>query len=278
MRYTKLKLTWGPGIGDTLTFALDPMRIASPYSVQSISGLEPPDVVLAMSTKAEEGAVLQGRRANNRQIVILLGFRPEYSSGQSVGELRRKLYGMLTPKLSYNVIIQLTDDTGTDVLQTIGNVSKMDTNPFSKDPQTQITLDCLSPYFTGKTFVHPTPGSLSGGVTSFTVPNDGDAPAGFICNVTINDTQPLFRFFTWDESEWIHITYPFLAGDTIQINTIMGQREVTMTRSGNKVNMLQFLSPNTSWLQLDPGPNQFKPTPTNYTMNSWSSTARYWGI
>jgi hypothetical protein len=284
MNFNKLRLTWGSGAGDTITLALDRMNLVSPYIVQNITGLEPPDLNLVVVTRSDEGGVLTGKRAANREIAILLGFQPQYSSGQTVSDLRRKLYGMLFPKLNGHIDVKLLNDAETDYLTTTAYVKSMDPNIFSKDPQIQIVLSCMSPYFDGIPYTHPSPADLSGKTDFFNITNQGDAPTGFITNVTINAATSFFRFFTedyvydFDHARFIHITYQFQIGDKLSINTISGQRYCTMVRSGTTINMLQYLSPNTSWLQLDAGLNRINPNIPDYTITSWKHTPRYWGV
>lgn len=277
MTFTKIRLKWGPGAGDLLTFRFGGINLNDPYLVKSITGLEPPLQPVAISEKAEEGGGYQGRRPDNREIVILMGFQPDYSNNQTVESLRRALYPMLTPKLRYTVNVTLLNDAETETWRTWGYVSKIVPNIFAKDPETQITIECLAPFWVSDQYVYPTPANLSG-QTSFTIVNAGDAPSGFEAQFTMTAATTFFRLFTEDEADWIHITYPFQIGDIVYINTTMGSRQVTMTRSGVTTNMLQYFSPNTSWLQLDGGANVFKPNVTTYTCQFWRHTPRYWGI
>lgn len=278
MTFTKIRLKWGPRTSDTITFRFDALNMFEPYLVKSITGLEGPDQVVSLSEIAEEGAGLQGVRTDDRQIVIQLGFQPDYSLGQSVEGLRRALYPMRNPKLRYKLTVQLLNEDETEIWQTTGRVSKMPTNPFTKDPEVQITINCLSPYWSSiGQYVHPNPSDISG-QTTFTINNSGDATTGFETVVTLTAANSFFRFFTEDESEWIHITYPFAIGDVLTINTSMGSRKVSLNRGGNIINMLQYFSPNTSWLQLDSGDNVLKPNTTSYVINSWTHTPRFWGI
>jgi hypothetical protein len=280
MTFTKIRLTWGTAAQDTITFRFDALNVTDPYLVKAIAGLEPVTQTVSMSDKAEEGSGYQGKRPDNRQIVILLGFQPDYSIGQSVESLRRALYPMLSPKLGGYVAVQLLNTDETEVWKTWGYVSKMPTNPFSKDPEMQITIDCTSAYFASTTDFLASSAQLTAwsGKTTFDVPNIGDATTGFEVNVTLTAANTFFRLFTVDELNWIHITYNFAIGDKIYINTKMGSRAVTMTRGSTVTNMLQYFSPNTSWLQLDGGTNTFKPNMTGYTMTRWKHTPRFWGI
>lgn len=277
MKYTKLRLSWGTAPEETVTLSLDQLNYTNPFFIKGVSGLEPPARNNYLSTKAEDGMVYQGYRFENREITILVGFQPEYSTGGNVGDLRQQLYGMLTPRQYGSITATLLTPDETDWIKTTCYAKNLEPNIFTKDPELQIVLSCTSSFFEGIPFVHPNPASLSA-KTIFDITNVGNASTGFITQVVMNSTQPFFRFFTEDEQRWVHITYPFVAGDIIDINTTIGQRFATLTRGGVKTNLLQYLSPNTTWLQLDRGLNRFKPTPTDYTITSWAHTPRYLGV
>jgi len=277
MTFTKLRLKWGPKANDTVTFRFGIMNNYEPYLVKGITGLEPVTHTVSLADRAEEGAGFQGRRPDNRQIVVQLGFQPDYSLGQTVESLRRFLYPMLVPKLDYSVQVTLLNEEETETWRTWGQVSKTPTNPFTKEPEMQITIDCLGPYWLGKDYVHPTPNSLSGKL-SFDIDNAGDAPTGWEIVVGITAVKTNFEIFRGDSKAWVLITYPFALGDQITINTVMGSRALTLLRNGVTTNMLQYFSPNSTYFQMDGGINTFLPLYTNYTVKSWKHTPRFLGI
>jgi hypothetical protein len=277
MTFTKLRLKWGPGTNDTVTFRFGVMNTTEPYLVKVISGLEPVTQTVSLADKAEEGSGFQGKRPDNRQIIIQLGFQPDYSLGQSVESLRRALYPMIVPKLDYSCSVVLLNEDETEKWQTWGQVSKMPTNPFSKDPEMQIVIDCLGPYWLGADYVHPSPSDLSG-KSSFSINNIGDAPTGWEIVVGITAAKTNFEIFRGDNKAWVLITYNFAIGDQITINTTMGNRNLTLLRGGVTTNLLQYFSPNSSYFQMDGGVNNFLPLYTQYTVKSWKHTPRFLGI
>jgi hypothetical protein len=277
MTFTKLRLKWGPNALDTVTLRFGVLNTTEPYLVKVITGLEPVAQPVSLASKAEEGSGFQGKRPDDRQIVVQLGFQPDYSQGQSVESLRRALYPMLVPKLDYSCAVTLLNEDETEQWRTWGHVSKTPTNPFSKDPELQIVIDCLGPYWLGDDYVHPSPSDLSG-KSSFTINNIGDAPTGWELVVNVTAAKTNFEIFRGDNKEWVLITYNFAIGDQITINTTMGQRNLTLLRSGATTNLLQFLSPNSTYFQMDGGPNTFNSLYTQYTVKSWKHTPRFLGI
>lgn len=277
MKYTKIEFNWGPSEDNKLLLTLDPLNVSSPYVIKSISGLEPPPVNIAIAKKQGGGGVYQGRSPENRQIVLTLGFQPNHHFGITIGDLRAIFYRMITPRLKGVLTITLYNDAMDDWLRTTGYISNIETNPFSKDPELQVTVDCLSPYLDKGVYVHPNP-SCYDKMPLVDIRNEGQAPTGFHMRVVLTGPTSFFRFFTEDSLNWIHITYPFLSGDIIDINTYEGDRSMTLTRGATKTNLIKSLSPNTSWLQLDGGYNRLIPNIITYQITELNFIPRFWGI
>jgi len=277
MTFTKLRLKWGPKAKDTVTFRFGIMNNVEPYLVKNITGLEPVTQTVSMSEKAEEGSAYQGRRPDDRQIIVTLGFQPDYALGQTIEGLRRALYPMMVPKLAYSVAVTLLNEDETEQWRTWGYVPKMPTNPFTKEPEMQITIDCSGPYWLGADYVHPSPASLSG-KSSFEILNTGDAPTGWEAAVVFTQARSNFQFTREDNNAWVLVTYPFSIGDQLTINTVMNNRALTLLRGGVTTNMLQYLSPNSNWWQMDGDTNVIQANTTAYTLKSWKHTPRFLGI
>ncbi len=192
MIYTKVQLIWGPATADKLTFILENQTTANTYVVKSISGLDPPPINLSIAELAFEGGVYQGRRPENREIVLTIGFQPNYGTGVNAGDLRKSLYKMLTPKLNNIITFKLLDNSEINWVQTTGHIKRMEANQFSKDPEIQITMTCLSPYFEHGQYTHPTPSSLNG-LNPLPITTEGDASTGFLITFGFSSNLTFFK-------------------------------------------------------------------------------------
>jgi hypothetical protein len=280
MTYDYVIFQYGPtGSTENVQFNLDSPNPVAEYVLESVSGLGPPPIDVIMADKVFEGGTFQGRRPQNREIVMLIGFRPLYTVGsRTVADLRRNLYGSLTPKGGYVPTFHILDLQA--VLPTVsskGYIKNIEPNIFSKDPQVQITMQCDSPYFSHAQFTHPTPGSLNGLVT-LPITNAGDAPTGFDISIKLLASTSSFVLTNTTANQLIRINYAFLANDTLRINTINGERNVTVTRGAVTTNLLNMMSLDSIWLQLVGGLNNIVPNQTTYQIVSLRYTSKMWGF
>lgn len=283
MGYDKVKLFWG-AVPYQQEFKFDDPDFNEDYTLESISGLEPPPIDVIIGDKVSEGGIFQGRRAQNKEIVILLGFKPTYQSGTaSLQDLRRKLYTLLSPPNNNIPAVYIYDSTGalpTAFIQ--GYIKSMEANPFSKDPQIQITISCVTPYFLLPQYTHPNPASLNG-INPIVVNNNGDVFAGFDITLKLTANATMLRLYGNGNHKHIRIDYAFLTNDFVRIVTTPGARSVTRTRGGIALNLLHNLNIASSWYGLDPGSNNLTVygsvgAITTFEVTAFSFLPRMWGI
>lgn len=278
MKYNKAQIIWGPLTDDKITFDLDDISYTTPYVVHSITGLEATKLTVSVGDKLFEGGYLQGVRPQNRNIVMLIGLQPDYSLGQDAGVLRKRLNKMLSPKQGSDVKFRLLDDLELEWVQTACRIENIEANPYVKDPQVQITIPCLSAYFEEPTYTFPSPATLSG-KTTIQITNNGDVPMGVYLEQTLTATMSSYTLTGTIPGQFMKITYAFLNGDKILINTNPGFRSIKRIRSGvADLNLLPYMSLDSSWLMMDYGLNVLTPSTTSYTVQSLIYTQRHWGF
>lgn len=278
MKYTKAQFIWGPSNDDKITFDLDDISYTTPYAVKSISGLEAPLNAISLGDKLFEGSYLQGIRPESRQIVMLISLQPNYLIGQDAGVLRKNLNKMLSPRQGSDVKFRLLDDLELDWVQAVGRVKSIEANPYVKDPEVQITFPCLSAYFEEPVYTFPGPATLSG-KTTIQVTNNGDVPMGIYLEQTLTANMASYILTGVIPSQFIKITYPFLANDRLLINTNPGFRSIKRIRTGvADVNLLPYLSLDSTWLMMDYGLNTLTPSTIAYTVQALIYTQRHWGF
>lgn len=259
----------------TMTFSLDSTIETSPYILKSIDGLDPPPINIVIQNSLYSGSIYQTRNPQLRQLVMRIGFQPNYSIGQTVADLRSQLYQWLTPKFGLPVKIMLLDSVGSVQAYTHGHVSKCEANPFTKDPEIVLTFDCESSYFTTDAYVYPSPGTLP--KTSFSIINPGDAPTGFMMQMTMTGTaSSIFMSDRYKSQLWI--SYSFLSGDVITVNTKPGSRVMSLLRSSVVTNLLPYQNNQSTWLQMFGGTNYFTMNTANYNFTALTLYPNYWGV
>lgn len=285
MQYNKLRLA----AYSTIDLPIRGILPTSPFIVKNVDGLGPPEIAVSIATTNNDGiGFYQGRKTQDREIVVSIGLNPDYSSGQTASDLRTLLYGLLVRSQEdfsgYHVredgvTISIMNDS--DVLMsTLGFVAKMEINPFSKDPEVAVTLNCPKSFF--ETDLHHETGIVYTPITgAVTIPNIGTVPTGFYFETTFTTTQSIFDMLNSNGS--MIITYPFAVGDRLYFNTQAGEREIMLDLAAiglNDVNMLPYIDPSFKWLQLDVGDNYFDGATQlgHATIGDVNYVPKFWGV
>jgi hypothetical protein len=234
--------------------------ISQGYSVQDIDGLDPVKATLVSSTFGSmDGEQYQSSRREKRNIVLTLGYEPDYATG-TVQDLRKKLYTFFMPKS--RVLLRFFQ-TGEPVYQIYGRVESFDSPKFAKEPTAVISMLCFDP-----DFYDPTPVILAANTTSSTVETPyiypGTVESGIIFRLYVNRND-LTEFTIYhrppDDSlrslEFGTAT-PLQSGDLLTISTIPGNKFATLTRGGVDTSFLFGISPQSDWISLFPGTNKLR--------------------
>lgn len=263
---------------------------AGPFILKGVDGLGPPEREVAISRTIREGGVRQGVRAANRQVVALVGLRPNWSTGQTSADLRDMLYGLLTTK--YNLPVKMQLMLGTAVVAVAkGDVSKIEPSLFTKSTEAQITLDCDYSALLAPNVQYQVPvKTVISGQTAIDVVNDGTAPAGFWTSFKFNSTPVVPIRFTDDSAsvqEKMVISGNWVTNDVLTIDTRDGSRGIWRSRPlgsgpgyGDPVSKVGNLSGGSTWLQMHGGDNRFLLNHTDITFvdDAFGHTPAYWGV
>lgn len=252
-----------------------PIVVAQPsdsYILKDATGLGPTGADVFSADLTVQGAVYQGRRPLSRELVFKVGLNPNYKNLETAATLRDRLYGMLTPETE-------NDDIPIEFLfkeilvaKTSGNVSKIEPVYFTKDPEVQITMECTWPYL-----VAPYPTLLVPKTfDTFSVQNVGNAPSGIEMKVVF--TAPVTNWTITHGTKVMKFNYPFLANDTLYINTQPGSRAVTLTRNAQDTDLIFAVAPGSKWIMLHGGNNVFTLSDNHYTWRFVQYTPQYLGV
>lgn len=251
--------------GSVLDFPLE--DTSGGFVVQGIEGLGPVKANIVSSSFADaDGEQYHSSRREARDIKISLGLEPDYGT-QSVKELRDQLYSFFMPKTKVVLGFHLFDkfasglpDETLDV-QIEGYVETTEPNIFAKEPTIDISIHCPDP-----DFIIPASTVLSGNTvsslaTSWNIPYEGSIETGITFKLNVNRSISAFsiQHTLPDQTvKNVDVTYDLLNGDVVEIDSNFGSKGVYLTRAGVKSSILYAQSPQSNWLELWPGDNNFQ--------------------
>lgn len=274
MRYDGLRLTSPYASPTVIDLPLVGLSQSSNFILKSVTGLEPPDIDVGVKTTLDNAGIFQNVRPQNREIVMLIRLNPTWSLGQTVSDLRAQLYNMIS--IDGNPTTIEIRYAGATILQTTGWVKKFEASIFAPDSEVQITFGCYIPFLVPPGVTNVSFTGLS--KTAPVITNPGSAPSGFLMEITLTGAQAGGFTLTDDRGNKLQITYAFLSGDKITINTIAGSMAVSVLRSGTTTNLVQYISSDSKWLQMHAGVNTFT---TSFSTFNWTTLLYipfYWGI
>lgn len=116
-----------------------------PVFIRNIDGLGPVKADIATTPFASgRGELYQGSTTPKRNIVITLGFNPNWEGLQTMASLRHILYRYLMPEHWCKLRFFSQELPDVDIE---GYVESMDPNMFSQDPEVQVSIICPKPDF-----------------------------------------------------------------------------------------------------------------------------------
>jgi hypothetical protein len=243
---------------------------AGSYPVRDIEGLDPVDATLTTSTLASvDGAQPQNAQRGTRNITMKLGLEPDWSS-QTVQSLRKALYSWFSPKQNISLAFYF-DNLIAAVIA--GQVETCNAGIFVQDPEMDISILCYQP-----DFMAPQAVLFDSNTRNDQFPEaiqyDGTTDCGVVFTLgVISDLTEFVLSNTTPENQLQRMTIDgqFQAGDTITINTIPGQRAITLTRNNLSSSLMAGLDLSSIWIMLTQGNNLFRATDDvggqPYTMN-----------
>lgn len=282
MKFTKLRLVGATDV-DLPIVGADP---SGAFVLKSADGLGPTEVGVSIAETTQEGGLYQGRKAQNRQVVMRVGLQPEWDIGQTPEELRTDLYGLLTPKFGQLVRMEVVDVSDDVLAKAQGHLSKMEVALFSETPEVQITLDCDHPYLLAPVLKYQIPAEVVvADQTILDVVNEGTAPSGFTMGITFTAPTAVAIQIADDDpfGERMDISGSWAAGDTLIVDTRSGTRGIWKIPSGGSVpaSILDNLSGLSTWLQLHGGLNKIRVNNTSFDwhlVTGFGHTPAYWGV
>lgn len=232
-----------------------------PIHIRNIEGLEPVTAEIATTPFAtSDGVLLQGSSVGLRNIVLTLGFNPDWEGAQTVASLRQMLYAYLLPK-AWTKLRFFNDDLPTVDIE--GIVESLKPNIFSQDPEVQCSVICPKP-----DFIDPDAVIINGTVDDGTVENViayiGTVPTGFELRVQRTVANPSYTGVltitneTPNDSQIFEID-PVTIDTTksFKLSTIKNAKRVQNVdvADGDLTNLLAHMTGDSVWPEMRPGEN-----------------------
>lgn len=248
----------------------------SSYKIRGVDGLGPTDKEISMVRTSDSRVRLNQRNSVMRQIVMLLDLKPNLALGETVASLRQHFYQYHETRDEYPLEFRVFE--GPEVKAYINcYLEKIETPIFAKDPQIQLTFNCLSSNFVGVVDYANLADVDPDGVNGHTmqIPYDGTAKVGFYSGLTlISGTEnPLVISTLQNPRTLFEINYPFAMGDIVRFSTVPGSRYIDRWRSGSKISLLPYLKKGAVWPKLYEGVNGFRTASTKW---EWSADDTSW--
>jgi predicted phage tail component-like protein len=257
------------------------------FLVKSITGLGPVKAnVNTTEVATNDGSMFNSARLSQRNIVIQLAFIHSIY-GEDIEEIRQKSYKYFPIKKNVELVIE----TDNRYVRTIGYIESNEPDIFSKQEGTQISIICPDPYFYSASedgnnvtdfysidpvFEFPFSNeSLSEPLLIFgeiqiktegVITYHGDSEIGVMIYIHAIGPATNINIYNTETREVMSINTTKLealtgkgivASDDIIINTLKGEKSITLVREGKSYNILNCLDKNTDWFTLVKGDNIF---------------------
>lgn len=257
------------------------------FLVKSITGLGPVKAnVNTTEVATNDGSMFNSARLSQRNIVIQMVFVNSIY-GEDIEEIRQKSYKYFPIKKNVELVIE----TDNRYVRTTGYIESNEPDIFSKQEGAQISIICPDPYFYSVSedgdnvtdfysidpmFEFPfsnesltEPLLVFGEIqikTEGVITYTGDSEIGVMIYIHAIGPAEHINIYNTETREVMTIDTVklekltgrgLIAGDDIIINTLKGEKSITLVRSGVSYNILNCLDKNTDWFTLVKGDNIF---------------------
>lgn len=233
-----------------------PLSGGTSYPVIDVDGLDPVKVEIMTNRFANfDGEQYQGARGGMRNIVLTLGFAPDYHGGETVADLRSALFSHFMPKSSVKLVLT---STHMPVVEITGYVESCGAKPMSKDPEVQVSILC-----TKSDFINPQAKVVTGvcGAADTVVTYDGTVNTGLVLGLTLSNAASTWSFVNntgVDEIFGVNLDlnplYSMAAGSSILVKTTPGAKLATCS-TDTTYKMLSYVANASAWPMFKPGVN-----------------------
>lgn len=238
------------------------------YAITDIDGLNPPGASIVTSeTSLFDGAKFVSSKTETRQLDIAIAIQ------RNAEENRIALYNVVRTKQYIKVLYK----NGQRNVFIEGYVSDFSIDYFAQTQEATISILCPEPYFKDAEeiiagvnliiakFTFPFAIEATKKVTlgeyeevlEANVVNDGDVESGMVIEIHANGVVKNPVIYNRETTEFFGLDIELEQGDSVYINTTVGQKSVQLFRDAEYINIFNYIKQYSTWLQLAQGDNIF---------------------
>jgi len=261
------------------------------YTVFKIEGLAPPQATINSSVNTTtDGSNINSVRLENRNIVIYATIEGDVEAN------RINLYKYFPVKKS----IKLYFTNRSREVYIEGKVELIECDLFANRQVAQISIICTKPYFkavdelvtmfsdVSALFEFPfSIGAAGVEISAITtnirksIINTGDVDTGVV--IKLFAVGSIINPVIYDvlKRTYMRLNFTMLAGDTIIINTNVGEKSIELIRDGVSVNAMGYMAQGSTWFVLESGDNVFAYDAASGTSNlqlTFTTAVLYMGV
>lgn len=262
--------------GTSLSF--DMFENNSGYQVQDIEGLGPVKATLVSSDySGMDGLEFQSASRGARNIKLILDLEPDGVT-ETYTSLRTRLDSFFMTKTQ--IKMRFTKSSGLYV-DIVGVVEDVSVPIFAEDPVVTISIMCFLPDFLDPRMV-TLDGVTVSGATLTAIDYPGTVETDTVLTMNVNRSMSGFTIYNTPETgilQQLDFSAALLNGDVLVISSVRGSKGIFLTRTGITTSLLYGKTPQSSWIQLDEGINNFRVyAPGDPVPYQLDYTVRYGGI
>lgn len=230
-----------------------------------------------------------------RLIVMKIKLNPQLVASETIESLRDHLYRVIASSRTGLVELRVMSN-GSTVKYIQGKIKKFENDPWSSEPQVQISILCENPYFRSPSFVDlsATAAVLAPHPTLVITDNQSTAPHGFKMRIRFTGTHS--TFFQINSLAGGSVlpfrinrdgAASFVTNDLLYFSSEQDDKHLYYVKYSDSSTKLLFdsIAINQIWPMIFPGENRFtwytnpSPTPTSaFVIEMFKYRNQYWGL
>jgi hypothetical protein len=255
---------------DPLVMNLGPEIQTDLIQIRNIDGLDPVKANITTSAfGSKQGSFLTGKNLGDRNLVFTLGLNPDWVTS-NYSTLRKLVNEYFMTESQVRLVFETVEYPPVEI---IGHVETNEQNPFSKDPEPQISIICPDPLF-----VASAPTELAQNPNTeapINIAYEGTFAAGVKLDIVyVSGSNPTQADIYSQVGVMSVIDAPVLdSTHFLEIYSVPGSRYIKKNAAG--ANVFNKMYPGSVWPMLLPGDNQFY-IATNNGVQRW--TMEYYAL
>ena len=212
------------------------------YVLGGVSGVTPPAANINTTTLAtKDGSIFNSSFLGNRNIVLTI--YPQ----NSIERARINIYKYIKAKHYIKIYIKNASRN----VWTEGYVDSLEIDLGENPQKIQASIICPDPYLKAVSTVTEDFSSQEATVT-----NESDEEIGFIAEFNFSGSVTDLHLEDETTGSQFNLTYEFIEGDKLTINTRRGEKSVILASGGfENLDLINYIDILSSWIQLKNGEN-----------------------